>query len=30
MALFDTITIAGGGKTYTFSGIEVNDETDWK
>lgn len=30
MALFDTITIAGGGKTYTFSGIEVNDETDLK
>tara|TARA_Y100000996_G_scaffold337950_1_gene274711 strand:- start:3576 stop:7841 length:4266 start_codon:yes stop_codon:yes gene_type:complete len=30
MALFDTITIAGGGKTYTFSGIEVNDEEDLK
>ena len=30
MALYDTITIASSGKTYTFSGIQVNDETDLK
>ena len=30
MALYTTVTIASSGKTYTFSGIQVNDETDLK